>query len=297
MPRHIGSSGQRAARLACPGESRAAATAAWPKLMAPSFGLSRRGRSTVSPAAPRAAMQRSSSRAFWKVPPPSATVSTPAASAAARRPARIAARGHALVEARGEVGRRQRPGRSRSASASEERHRIQHPAAPSTAPAGTGRARRRPPSGERLELHRGLPLVVRLRRASPAGTAAASNSRPIEDASGALRLPRELRRADAAQLVGATPLKAGSTASRQPRVERRRIPPGCATARAPPGRRPASGDVAQVRHAVGSRPGPPRAPRRPTCGRPRRSRCRRTRGRPTGAVTPCSASTAATCAW
>ena len=76
--------------LAAATRSRAAATAACPKLMPPSFGGSRSGTSTRRCAAARSAAVRSSRRRFWNTPPDSTTRSSPLRSAASAQAAAVA---------------------------------------------------------------------------------------------------------------------------------------------------------------------------------------------------------------
>ncbi len=83
-----------------PSHSRAAATAACPKLMPPSFGGTRRCERTRKPCRSSRSRVEASSRRFWKVPPERTTVSPPTSAHASAAPAATVSWNAAAISAR-----------------------------------------------------------------------------------------------------------------------------------------------------------------------------------------------------
>ena len=284
----------RAARLARPGRAAPPRPPPGRKLMAPSLGLSscgpqhRRGpASRPAPRSGRAAAHSGSCRRRART-----TVDAGRVRGARAPPDRRARRRSRGSSPPGRPGRR-RAAAARRAPAAAAADRA--PTAPPTRSIGNGsehRPGRRPASASSS--------IAAWPSYCDSGAAehraAASNSRPIDDASGALRRARELRRADRRARRGVDCASAGCDRRRERRRRARRSPRRRATARGSRGRRRGAGRSAGAPRA-GSPRGRPPAPRRPRRGRPRRSPCRRRRARRAGSVTPCSARTAAMCAW
>ncbi len=235
-----------------------------------------RGTSTRNCIASSRARTDESSRAFWKTP---AAQRDHGQSRPFRRVARRirGGRRHTLMQRRGEVGH-VRARDSPPAELCEHRHWIEH------RPLGRRIARHRdlelyagPVAGQRLELHRRLPLEERVR------ADAEHRGRRIEQAAHRAR-ERRVERASDLQLRHVR-ARARHAAERQREVfcmlrrerevaERRRAMAAAIASVAAGQRR-----VAQLRRALDSRADRRRATRRPTRGRRRRSRCRRTQRR------------------
>ena len=121
-----------------------AATAAWPKLMPPSFGGTMRCSSTRKPEASSRARVDAARRRFWNVPPERTTVSPPKARHSATEEAATVSWNAAAISLRGRPAGASSATRATSAVVSPKRQR--HGSAGGVA-------------GEQLELDRSLSLV------------------------------------------------------------------------------------------------------------------------------------------
>ena len=133
---------------------------------------------------------------------------------------------------------------------------------------------------------------------TPASEATASNSRPMLDVGTQASPVRQLvRRARARSAGGQAATQGRPSSQRQPGGVQvgQRHPVRAQHAASPPAQR----HVGQVREPLGSRRSRRAAPHRPRSRRRRRIRCRRRRSRSPAPSpsSPCSAITAATCAW